>query len=80
MSKISRETRLYLALIGVNLDFLALFFFIISLLKLYGENSNLIVVEISFVLVGSLMIFIGLKGFKGNNPKKVEITCFIDLA
>jgi hypothetical protein len=69
MSKISRETRLYLALIGVNLDFVALFFFIISLLKLYGENSNLLIVEISFVLIGSFMIFIGLKGFKRNNPK-----------
>ena len=68
--KISKETRLYIALIGVNLDFLALFFFIISLLKVYEESINLSIVEISFVLIGSLMIFIGLKGFNRNNAKK----------
>jgi hypothetical protein len=66
------ETRLYLALVGVNLDFLALFFFIISsLLKFYGESTSLSIVEISFVIIGSLMIFIGLKGFRRNSPKKM---------
>jgi hypothetical protein len=70
MRKISRETRLYLTVIGVNLDFLGLFFFIISLLKIYGESPNLPIVEISFVLIGSLMIIIGLKDFKRINPKK----------
>jgi hypothetical protein len=70
MSKISRETRLYLTLIGVNLNFLGLFFFITSLLKFYGESPNLSIVEISFVVIGSLMIFIGFKGFDRNNPKK----------
>jgi hypothetical protein len=70
MSKISMGTRLYLTLIGVNLNFLGLFFFITSLMKFYGENPNLPLLEISFVLIGSLMIFIGLKGFNRNNPKK----------
>jgi hypothetical protein len=70
MSKISRETRLYLALIGVNLDFLGLFFFIIDLLKFDGEIPNLTIIEISLELVGSLMIFIGLIGFNRNSPKK----------
>lgn len=64
------EIRLYLALIGVNLVLLALFFFIISsLLKFYGESTSLFLIEISFVLIGCLMIFIGLKGFKRNTPK-----------
>lgn len=63
-------TRLYLTLIGVNLNFLGLFFFITSLMKFYGESPNLPLLEISFVLIGSLMIFIGLKGFNRNNPKK----------
>ncbi|MGA3290786.1 MAG: hypothetical protein ABSD42_11180 [Candidatus Bathyarchaeia archaeon] len=71
MIKISRETRLYLTLIGVNLNFLGLLFFIItSLLKFYEESPDLPIVEISFVLIGSLMIFIGLKGFNRNSPKK----------
>ena len=69
MNKISKETRLYIALIGVNLDFLALFFFIISLLKVYEESINLSIVEISFAVIGSLTIFIGLKGFKRSSPK-----------
>ena len=69
MNKISKETRLNIALIGVNLDFLALFFFIISLLKVYEESINLSIVEISFVVIGSLMIFIGLKGFKRSSQK-----------
>jgi len=72
MTKMSRETRLYLTLIGVNLDFLALFFFIIGLLKYYGESTALPIVEISFVLIGSIMIFIGLKGYNRNNQKNVE--------
>ena len=72
MSKISRETRLYLTIIGVNLDFLGLFFFIISLLNFYGESPNLPIVEISLVLVGSLMILIGLIGFNRNSPKKIS--------
>ena len=64
------EIRLYLTLIGVNLVFLALFFFIISsLLKFYGESISLFLVEISFVLIGGIMIFVGLKGFKRNTPK-----------
>ena len=67
MSKINWEVRLYFALIGVNLIFLGLFFFIISLLKFYGESPILPIVEISFVLIGSLMIIIGLKGFKRNS-------------
>jgi len=71
MSRISRETRLYLTLIGVNLDFLGLFFFITSLLNYYGENPNLPILEISFVLVGSLMIIIGLKGYNRNISKKI---------
>jgi hypothetical protein len=65
MSKISIRTRLYLTLIGVNLDILALFFFIVNLLDSYGESLVFLIVEISFVLIGSLMIFIGL--FKGLN-------------
>jgi hypothetical protein len=69
MSKISRETRLYLTVIGVNLDFLGLFFFIISLLKFYGESPYLPTLEISFVVIGSLMILIGLKGFNRNGQK-----------
>jgi hypothetical protein len=69
MSKISRETRLYLTVIGVNLDFLGLFFFIISLLKYYGESPYLPTLEISFVVIGSLMILIGLKGFNRNGQK-----------
>ena len=69
MSKISRETRLYLSVIGVNLDFLGLFFFIISLLKYYGESPYLPTLEISFVVIGSLMILIGLKGFNRNGQK-----------
>ena len=71
MSKISKEARLYLTLIGVNLIFLGLFFFLISLMKFYGESPNLPILEISFVLIGSFMIFSGLKGFNRNNPKKV---------
>jgi hypothetical protein len=74
MSKINREVRLYLALIGVNLIFLGLFFFIISLLKFYGESPILPIVEISFVLIGSIMIIVGLKGFKRNSPKAVTRT------
>ena len=72
MTKMSMETRLYLALIGVNLDFLALFFFIISLLKFYGESPYFPMLEISFFLIGSLMIFIGLKGYKRNKEKSPE--------
>ncbi|MGD0449694.1 MAG: hypothetical protein ABSA79_01400 [Candidatus Bathyarchaeia archaeon] len=72
MSKINREVRLHLALIGVNLIFLGLFFFIISLLKFYEESSILPIVEISFVLIGSLMVFIGLKGFNRNSPKVLD--------
>jgi len=71
MNKISKETRLYLTLIGVNLIFLGLFFFIINLLKFYGESPNLPIIEISFVLIGSLMIFIGLRGSNRNSPKEV---------
>ena len=74
MSKINREVRLYLALIGVNLIFLGLFFFIISLLKFYGEIPILPIVEISFVLIGSIMIIVGLKGFNRNIPKAVTRT------
>lgn len=74
MSKINREVRLYLALIGVNLIFLGLFFFIISLLKFYGENPILPIVEISFVLIGSIMIIVGLRGFNRNSPKAVTRT------
>lgn len=70
MSGINREVRLYLALIGVNLIFLGLFFFTISLLKFYGESPILPIVEISFVLIGSIMIFIGLKGYNRNNPER----------
>lgn len=70
MSKISWEVRLYLALIGVNLILLGLFFFIISLLKFYEFSPYLPLLEISFVVIGSLMIFIGLKGFKRTNPKR----------
>jgi hypothetical protein len=69
MSKINREVRLYLALIGVNLIFLGLFFFIIGLLKFYGESPILPILEISFVLIGSIMIIIGLKGSNRNSPK-----------
>ena len=58
------ETRLYLALIGVNLIFLGLFFFIMGLLKFYGENPIIKVLEICFVIIGSLMILVGFKGFK----------------
>ena len=72
MSKISGETRLYLTIIGVNLDFLGLFLFIISLLKFYGESPNLPIVEISLVLVGSLMILIGLTGFNRHSPKRIS--------
>jgi len=71
MSKISTETRLYLTLIGVNLNFLGLFFFIASLLNFYGESPDFPIVEISLVVVGSLMIIIGFKGFNRNSPKKV---------
>ncbi len=70
MNKINMKTRLYLTLIGVNLNFLALFFFIIGLLKLYGESSDSLIAEIFTVLIGSLMIFVGLKSFNRNNPKK----------
>ena len=59
-------------MIGVNLDFLGLFFFITDLLKFYGENPNLPVVEISLVFVGSLMIFIGLRGSRKNNLKDLR--------
>ena len=62
MSKINREARLYLALIGVNLIFLALFFFIIGLLKYYGESPILPIIEITFIVMGSLMIIIGFSG------------------
>jgi hypothetical protein len=72
MSKINNEVRLYLALIGINLIFLGLFFFITSLLKFYGESPILPIVEISFVLVGGLMILIGLKGFNRNGPKNIR--------
>ena len=68
MIKISKETRLYLTLVGVNMIFLGLLFFIISLLKFYGESPYLPILEISFVLVGSLMILVGLKGFNRNKP------------
>lgn len=74
MSKINREVRLYLALVGVNLIFLGLFFFIISLLKFYGESPILSIVEISFVLIGSIMIVVGLRGFNRNGPKAVTRT------
>jgi hypothetical protein len=74
MSKINWEVRLYLALIGVNLIFLGLFFFIISLLKFYVESPILPIVEISFVLIGSIMIIVGLKGFNRNSPKAVMRT------
>ena len=77
MSKINREVRLYLALIGVNLIFLGLFFFIISLLKFYGESPILPIVEITFVLIGSIMIIVGLKGFNRNSPKAVMRTLTI---
>ena len=70
MSKINWEVRLYFALIGVNLIFLGLFFFIVSLLKFYAESPVLTIVEISFVLIGSLMILIGFKGYKRNNSKR----------
>jgi hypothetical protein len=70
MSKISKETRLYLTLIGANLNLLGLFFFIIGLIKFYGESPCLSILEISFVVIGSLMIFIGLKGYNRNNPKR----------
>ncbi len=70
MTKIRMETRLYLTLIGVNLFFLALFFFIISLLKFYGESPYFQILEISFVIIGSIMIFVGLKGSKRNTEKK----------
>jgi len=70
MNNIRIQTRLYLALIGVNLYFLALFFFIISLLKFYGESPYFLILEISFVIIGSVMIFVGLKGFKRNIPTK----------
>jgi len=83
MNKISMETRLYLALIGVNLIFLGLFFFILGLIKIYGESSILPILEISFVIIGSLMIFVGLKGFKRKSPKSevlrfVSAFCFLD--
>jgi hypothetical protein len=70
MNKISIKNRLYLTLIGANLNFLALFFFIIGLLKLYGESPDSLIAEIFTILIGSLMIFVGLKGFNRNNPKK----------
>ena len=68
---------MYLTLIGVNLDILALFFFIVNLLNNYGDSLAFLTVEISFVLVGSLMIFIGLfKGLNRNNPKKRQADQF----
>ena len=70
MSEIGIETRLYLALIGVNLIFLGLFFFIIGLMKFYGETPVLSILEISFVIVGSLMIIVGLKGFNRKSLKQ----------
>lgn len=70
--EISRETRLYITVIGVNLDFLGLFFFIISLLNFYGESPYFPIIEISFVIIGSVMIFVGLIGFNRNNQKKVS--------
>ena len=70
MVKISVKTRLYLVLIGVNLDFLALFLFIISLLKFYAESPFFPIWEISSLLIGSLMIFIGFKGYNRKKPKK----------
>jgi len=70
MYEISKETRLYITLIGVNLDVLALFFFIISLLKIY-ESINLSIIEISFAVIGSLMLLIGLKGFKRSSQKQI---------
>ena len=73
MTKMSTETRLYLALIGVNLDFLALFFFIISLLRFYGESPYFPILEISFFLIGTLLIFIGLIGYKRNREKVQNI-------
>ena len=70
MNKIRMKTRLYLTLIGVNLNFLGLFFLIIDLLKLYGESPYSLIAEIFTILIGSLMIFVGLKGFNRNNSKK----------
>ncbi len=69
MSKISMKTRLYLTLIGVNLDFLGLFFFIIGFMKIYEESAILNSLEISFVIIGSLMILVGLKGFNRKSLK-----------
>ncbi len=72
MSKISNNTRLILALIVVILVFLGLFFFTTSLLKFYKETPTFPIVETSLVLIGSLMIFIGFKGFNRNSPKKCK--------
>ena len=71
MSNLRTETRLYLALIGVNLIFLALFFFIIGLLKFYGGSPYLLIFELSFVIIGCILIFVGLKGFKRNSPSRM---------
>jgi hypothetical protein len=76
MSKISMETRLYLALIGANLIILGFFFFIIGLIKIYGESPILPILEISFVVIGSIMIFVGLKGFSRKSPKS-EVLRFV---
>ncbi len=70
MTKISVEKRLYLTLIGANLIFLALFFLIIGFLKFYQESPIQLIVEISSILIGSLMIFFGLRGMKRNSPKR----------
>lgn len=59
---------MFLTLVGVNLDFLGLFFFIISLLNFFEENSTFQIVGIAFVLIGSLLILIGFKGFNRNRP------------
>jgi len=69
MIKISNETRLYVTIIGLNLILLNLFFLIITLLKFYEESPTLIVLEISIIILGIVMIFVGLKGFKPNNSK-----------
>lgn len=71
MTKISVENRLYLTLIGANLILLALFLLIIGLLKFIPESPIQLIVEISSILIGSLMIFIGLKGMKRNSPKEM---------
>jgi hypothetical protein len=70
MTKISMRTRLYLAIIGVNLIFLGLFLFIVGFLNFYEESVEQLIAQISSVLIGGLMILIGLRGIKRNNPRK----------